>query len=180
MGIDIGGAFTITGVSGSQAFEITGAVDALIIDTTGRSFLPNQPGFCAGYPTDVGWVAQPADTWVYQNYFTTTTYAKGYSGSRFTAPVAGYYLFHVYSYHNKASSAAGTGWVYPQIYINGGAPGPHHIVGHPQPVGYSFCAEESIILNMAAGDYADMYIYASGAGTNVYRYYSGFEGYLVG
>jgi hypothetical protein len=180
MPIDIGGAFTISGASGSQALKIAGTADGLVIDTTGRSFTPNQPGFNAGLTTDPGWVAQPADTWVYQNYFNNTTYNKGYASNRFTAPVAGRYWFHVYSYHNKASSTAGTGWVYAQVYINGVAVGPHQIIGHPNPASHSYGAEQAIVLNMAAGDYADMYIYASGAGTNCYRRYSGFEGYLVG
>lgn len=181
MGIDIGGAFTVTGVTGTTAFDISaGATDALLIDTTGRSFTPNQPGFNAGLTTDPGWVANPADAWVYQNYFNNSTYSKGYASSRFTAPVTGWYYFHVYSYHYKPSSAAGTGWVYAQVYVNGAAPGPHQIIGHPQPAGYSYGAEQSIVLGLNAGDYADMYVYTSGAGTSTYRAYSGFDGYLIG
>ena len=51
MGIDLGGAFTIGGVSGVQAnspaLKIAGASDALVIDLTGRTTYPNQIGFIA-------------------------------------------------------------------------------------------------------------------------------------
>lgn len=180
MGIDVGGAFTISGTSGSQAFKIAGASDALTIDTTGRSFLPNQPGFLAGIATDPGWIAMANDGWTYQNWFNQTTYAKqGYASSRFTAPVAGHYLFIVSSYHYKPGGSAGH-WMYNQIYINGTAPGPHHIIGYPHPAGYSWGAETSVILKLAAGDYADFYLYSSSSTNNIYRAHTQFSGYLVG
>lgn len=182
MGINIGGAFNITGWDGTQSLKITGAVDGLVIDGTGRTTYPNQIGFTAGFSgTDPGWVAMPDAVWTRQSYFNNTSYNKGggYASSRFTAPVTGDYLFHAYSYHNKATSVQAH-YVYSTWYINGAAQAVYRLCGYFQPVGYSFATEIVDILHLNAGDYVDHYLYAGGAGTNVYQAYGGMEGYLVG
>jgi hypothetical protein len=183
-GVDIGGAFTLIGSGAAQSFDISaGATDALLIDPLGRTLNPNQIGFNAGFSgTDPGWVALPAAAWTRMTYFNNSTYNKGggYAASRFTAPVAGAYLFHCYNYFNKASSVQGN-YTYSTFYVNGvQVGGTHNILGHFQPVGYSFGTDTVHTLYLAAGDYVDHYIYSSAAGTNYYRMYGAFGGFLVG
>jgi hypothetical protein len=182
MGIDIGGVFTIAGVSGLQALKFAGAADALMIDTTGRTYYPNQIGFIAGYNGTGDWFAMTSATWNLQNYFNNTTYNKGggFSASRFTAPVAGSYLLHWTAYQYKPSATAGQ-YVHPQFWINGVAqPTSYRLKAYFTPAGYSFDSEIADIFYLNAGDYVDIYVYASAAGINLYRAYSQFSGFLVG
>jgi hypothetical protein len=185
MGIDIGGAFAIGGVSGTVALDISaGATDLLTIDTTGRTAYPNQIGFIAGLSgTDPGWVAQAAG-WNIQNYWNAVTYNKGggFAAGRFTAPVAGSYLFHWSGSQYKAGTAAGN-YSHPQFWVNGaGVPTAYRMKAYFTPAGgYWNSANEIVdIYYLNAGDYVDMNVYCSVAGFSIYRGYSIFAGFLVG
>ena len=182
MGIDIGGAFTIAGQSGAQALKFAGAVDAFTIDSTGRTYYPNQIGFIAGLNSDPGWIMMTANAWNLQNYHNVTTYNKGggYSAGRFTAPVAGSYLLHWTIYTNKASAPQGN-YTHPQFWVNGGGrPDSYRLKGYFSPTGYSFDGEIADIFYLNAGDYVDVYMYCGGSGIQLYRAYSQFSGFLVG
>lgn len=181
MGINIGG-FTIDGFTGSQAMKIAGASPAYTVDTTGRTYYPNQIGFIAGYNVDPGWIAWPTATWTKQTYFNNTVYNKGggYSAGRFTVPVAGAYLFHYTIYVNKPTAAQGS-HIYSNFFINGGQTNSAiRLKGHFQPVNYSFVNEDVDILYLNVGDYVEAYNYANVAGISFYPYYSEFAGMLVG
>jgi len=183
MGVDIGGAFTIAGTSGSQALKIAGASDALIIDTSGRTTYPNQIGFIAGIGTDPGWIALAAG-WNLQNWMSLAVYNKGggYSTStgRFTAPIAGSYLFHWSGYHYKPSAVPGH-YIHPMCYINGAIiQTAYRLFAYLTPTGYSFNGEIVDIYYLNAGDYVDVQIYAAAAGISIYRSHSHFSGFLVG
>jgi hypothetical protein len=183
MGIDLGGVFTIAGVSGTQALKFAGASDVLTIDTTGRTYYPNQIGFITGLNIDVGWTAQTGGVWTVQNTFNNTTYNKGfgYAGGRFTAPVTGSYLFHWVGYQYKPTATVGN-YIHPQFWVNGaGTPSSYRLKAFPTPTGYSFVGEIVDILYLNAGDYVELQIYTSGSGgISLYRYYTMFSGYLVG
>jgi hypothetical protein len=184
MAIDIGGTFTLAGASGAQALKFAGNVDNLKIDTAARTTYPNQIGFIAGLNADPGWVALTAAAWNIQNYFNNTSYntGGGYSASRFTAPVAGSYLFHWMGATYKPSSAAGN-YIHPMFYINGGAtPTSYRMKGYFSPAGGYWILRSEIvdIFYLNVGDYVDVYVYCAAAGISLYRAYSIFSGYLVG
>jgi len=182
MGIDLGGAFTIAGVSGAQALKFAGSADALTIDTTGRTYYPNQIGFIAGINTDPGWVAQTSAAWNRQNWMNNTSYNKGggYAAGRFTAPVAGSYLFHWTVYQYKPSAVQGN-YVHPQFWINGASqPTSYRLKAYFTPAGYSFDSEIADIFYLNAGDYVDIYVYSSAAGISLYQAHGLFSGFLVG
>lgn len=180
MPIDIGGAFTIEGAAAGQALKIKGAQDAFVIDAVGRTFYPNQIGFLAGYSSDPGWWGQPAGwtTWNYQN---TVAYNKGggYSAGRFTAPVAGSYMFHWMCYHYRPGVGQGA-YIHPEFWINGVATPLYRFSAYWAPTGYSFDSDIVDIHYLNVGDYVDVHIYFSHAGQSGYPAYSQFAGYLVG
>jgi hypothetical protein len=182
MGINLGGAFTIEGVSGAQALKIAGASNAFNIDTSGRTTYPNQIGFIAGVNTDSGWTAQAGAAWTIQNFQNVTSYNKGggFLNGRFTAPVAGCYLLHWTAYQYKASAVQGH-YIHPQFWVNGaGTPTTYRLLAYFSPAGYSFDSEIADIIYLNAGDYVELQIYHAAAGLSVYRAYSQFSGFLVG
>ena len=182
MGINIGGAFTVEGISGTQAFKLAGASTGFLIDTTGRTFYPNQIGFIAGISYDPGWVAQAGAAWTTQNYQDTTTYNKGggFLAGRFTAPVSGSYLFHWTGYQYKPTAVAGN-YIHPQFWVNGaGMPTSYRLRAYFTPAGYSFVGEIVDIFDLSAGDYVEARIYHSAAGISLYHAYSQFSGFLMG
>jgi hypothetical protein len=183
MGIDIGGAFTITGlVTGVQSFKIAGASDAFVIDPAGRTTYPNQICFLAGGygSTDPGWWAQPAG-WTVWNYMNNISYnvGGGYANSRFTAPVAGAYLFHWTCYHYRPGVGQGA-YIHPMFFVNGAERNLYRILAYWAPTGYSFDSDMMDIIYLNAGDYVDVHINFSNAGQSGYPYYSQFAGCLVG
>ena len=180
MGVDIGGAFTIAGVSGTQALKIAGASEAFRIDTTGRTYYPNQIGFQAGYASDPGWWAQPSGwtVWNYQNHVPYNV-GGGFSGGRFTAPVAGAYLFHWTCYHYKPSAVPGN-YIHPMLWINGTDQANYRFSAYWTPAGYSFDSDLTEMLYLNVGDYVDVHIYFSAAGMSGYPAHSHFDGWLVG
>jgi hypothetical protein len=184
MGVDIGGAFTVAGVSGTQALKIAGAFDAFTIDTTGRTFYPNQIGFSAGLNSDPSWVAMTSAVWNIQNYLNTTTFNRGgcfnTSNSRFTAPVTGAYLLYWSAYQYKPSAVPGH-YVHPMFWVNGAIrPDSYRLKAYHTPTGYSFDSEIVDIFYLNAGDYVEVQIYAAAAGISLYRAHAVFSGYLVG
>ncbi len=187
MGINLG-TFNIEGYNGgTQALRIAGGVDAFTIDTTGRTKYPNQIGFVAGVLSDIGWKDQTPG-WNLQNLFSNTSYNKGggYSASRFTAPVAGAYLFHFTVYMIKNADGAdpnnGVGqYVYPMFWINSGAyQSAYRVRGFSLTGGHTFGTEVVDIYNLNAGDFVEVYLYATDKVLASYPFYSLFSGMLVG
>jgi hypothetical protein len=142
----------------------------MTIDNLGRVTTPSQPAFMARLDTSftVGPnpTTLPAGTAVYNigGHYSTGTY-------RFTAPVAGRYLFalsiqygntggsHVSLYVNNSASFAGQGWI---------------------DFGDADGATQTMIHNLAAGDYVEAKIYHSTANTNVSTGRTKWMGYLIG
>jgi hypothetical protein len=125
-----------------------------------------------------------ANVWNIQNYHNNVTYNKGggynTSNGRFTAPVAGSYLFHWTAYQYKPSAVQGN-YVHPMFWVNGGVyVSSYRLKAYFTPAGYSFDSEIADIYYLNAGDYVEVNVYAAGAGISLYRAYSVFSGFLVG
>jgi hypothetical protein len=142
----------------------------MTIDNLGRVTTPSQPAFMARLDTSftVGPnpTTLPAGTAVYNigGHYSTGTY-------RFTAPVAGRYLFasniqyqnnggsHIALYVNNSASFAGQGWV---------------------DFGTTTGATQTMIHNLAAGDYVEAKIYHTISNTPVSTGRTKWMGYLIG
>lgn len=148
-----------------------------------------RPAFIAGYPANPGWVNPGASgTWSkINNYCTVTTlnvqncYNTG--TTRFTAPIAGPYMFMWTTYLYTDS------YVHPIFAINGSATPygtatgygntQYRIRGHGMVANYQQDAQIEEVINLAAGDYVEAWWYNSGTCYH-YPLYSLFAGVFVG
>ena len=145
------------------------------------------PAFIAGSASDVGW-ASTAPAWSkINNYCTTTVLNRGNcyntSTTRFTAPIAGPYLFiwTAYCYTDN--------YFHPIFAING-SPTPYgtatgygstqyRIRGHGMVANYNQDAQIEEIIYLAAGDYVEVWWYNASASYH-YPWYDLFQGAYVG
>ena len=170
----IGNDLEIRGSSGNIEFY-TGAADGassterMRIDSAGRVTMPYQPAFCAqsagGYRTTspVPFTSAKVNT---GGHFNTSTY-------RFTAPVAGRYVFTLLMYfdNNTANGA------YPRFVVNGSSSqGYLYMQGNSDG---DKSSSMTTMLSLSANDYVEI-TYAGSL-----NYYGGaeetqFTGYLIG
>jgi hypothetical protein len=187
MPIDVGGSYTVGGVNGSIAFSVAAGANAGIqIDTSGRTLLPNQVGFVAGWNgTDPGWQNMAFNAWGKNTWFNNTVYNKGNgfstSTTRFTAPVAGAYMFMFSSYNTKQAPAT-TGHIwYVAFGVNGAVYANFAIRGHTDPQGYSADSQHEDIVYLNVGDYVEVFFQENvSSGCQWYPNHSVFAGFLVG
>lgn len=143
----------------------------------------NIPAFIAGSTTDPGYVT-PAASGVWgkiNDYCTTTVYNRGghynTSTTRFTAPVRGPYLFIFSTYMYTAN------YTHPIFSINGGLTSgyftQYRIRGHGMAANYQQDCQIEEVMHLNAGDYVEVFWYASGASLH-YPFYSLFQGVYVG
>jgi hypothetical protein len=125
----------------------TAATARMIIDNSGRITTPTQPAFIASNPstgnTTYAAGAVVAFSTVVQNvgsYYNSST-------SRFTAPVAGFYMLYFIAYNNSPTSGLRV-----NICINGGSYAGQGSVG----VASNQDFQQTIIMYMNANDYADV------------------------
>ena len=146
---------------------------ALTINSNGQLTLPSQPSFYA---------ASTASQSVYNGgeviVFNTTRHNTGghynTSNGRFTAPVAGRYLFttNFYGYNNVRFSIT--------LTVNGSQYGPADVsplAYHENTVG-EMTTGFTLVFELAAGDYVEVRSRA-GYGSTIYRGHSHFSGQLL-
>jgi hypothetical protein len=152
----------------------TNGAARLSIDSAGRVTMPAQPSFLAqvdgGQSFSVGWNLVTIRTH-------TSTFDNGnnvnYTTERFTAPIAGKYLFSAAVTIN-GSNTDGT----ITLYKNGSDVN----CGASQAFGSNLASSNlTYVLNLAANDYIQVYYYASGSVTTRDTNFAGyFSGYLIG
>lgn len=184
-----GSSATNVGIDTDNKFKIGGwsfPIDSLSIDMSGRVITASQPAFLcytstgtahkaggswsniAAFPTSGG----AATAVAYYNIGSHWNSANG----RFTAPVAGRYVFQVGGWANY--NGAGNRYAY-CFQQNGGAY--NFIGGGGTTAADSPMAGYSAILNLAAGDYIDLAMFSAVTmGMGSPSHYMWWGGYLLG
>lgn len=189
VGIDIAGVYTINDGAGLDVINIgsTSLNPNFYLDGSGRCFQPGQIGFMAGRNPDPGLYANTiASTWQVQNNFNNVTYNVGSgfntSTGRFTAPVAGTYMFTSAAYILKNTATVGY-FIYVYIAMNGSVYilDPRGWEGTPG----AYVADGAIsdLWHMNVGDYAELWYYNTYTANNGFQPYEGyqsFSGFLIG
>ena len=163
-----------SGGAGNSGFGIgtTTSGDYLQIDTSGRVTMPYQPMFTATAPSNQNMSATSNTILPLTNAFVNVGSHYNTSTKRFTAPVAGQYVFHLSGMVDSSITSTTNNSII-SLYKNGSQLAYTHIYG-PHPAGGSF----TIILTAAANDYFEMY------GQKIYLQYGNyitmFSGQLIG
>lgn len=185
MGFNLAGT-ELTGVSGLEV--VSGSAQFLRINPTGlfRRYAM-QPMFRAGQSGTAAGVAYGTSTWapIVLNA-TNVNVGSCYntSNGRFTAPVAGMYLFSATGYH--VGAAAGHA-IHGMFWVNGDsnlrrptAGSCHRLHCHGAAAGHSGDTETTEMIALLAGDYVQFYNASNAVDNTFYPQYSHFEGYLLG
>lgn len=168
--------FGLGGTTSNDALGIWhNAAWRLQVDNNGRVTMPYQPAFSVQGTGTQAWSGAAVATKVVMNGSVLINRGSYYSttNSRFTAPVAGAYQFHM-------SSAITTNNTGPEIYVykNGAL-----TVGN-LAIGYDALYNTfggTTILDLVAGDYVEMYINNNnGTSFTVDRTHTLFSGFLIG
>lgn len=150
------------------------------IDTEGRMTLPYQPAFIMSKAAgDSG--ALSSNTVLEFNYsfgnrgshYNTSTY-------RFTAPVAGFYMFCVHLYHQLQTSGATSRVMIKKNgveFYNGVDVIPHAYITAPTTADCT--TTTSMIMELAVNDYVNVAV-RNGSTSRYYGAHSHFYGYLIG
>lgn len=160
-------------VSGASA---TARTELMRVKGNGQVLRPLQPSFLA-YSGSGGFTVTAGSWYNISNALTVVSYdiASNYSGGRFTAPVAGRYLFYAGGWSSISSNGERYAW---SAVVNGGS---QTFIG-----GGNYCLTDtplsgySIVYNLAAGDYVDLLAFSAVGGTwgaGTHRVYWG--GYLL-
>ena len=156
--------------------------DEVVLDTTGRMTIPNQPSFQA-YGASQWQTVTSGNTQVIALNVAASNIGNDYNTSnyRFTAPVAGQYLFSINCYcrletHDDDSNHA---YIFLQkngvTYINSIAIYGYYNSGDVDQT-QNICG----LMTMAAGDYATAALNAASGDASAYRGATTFSGFLVG
>ena len=168
-GLTVGGSFTSLGIDDNATST------AVTIDSSGRVTMPYQPAFMArpDSATDSGLVVT---SW-------TTANANDYNignhlvSDRFTAPIAGKYLFSFSGLYLRGT----TGWSRIWTLVNGVQVIDGLDLKTTDSGNVYNMISYSVILNLSVGDYVQ--IQADDEGSNGYLYanpYTRWAGYLLG
>jgi len=146
------------------------------IDTSGRVTMPNQPFFSCklNSQTSTSGGTVKLNSWVSLGSYGGL--GSHFANSRFTAPIAGNYLFNYSGLHHSGATSGGYSRAY--TYVNGSTVidglGDEDTEGPYQRLAYS------VILKLSANDYVEIYCNASSSNAFIYDYYTTWSGYLLG
>lgn len=148
---------------------------------------PNTPLFIAGGSGTAAYGNQ----WAVPTFFNRTVVNRGggwNNSSRFTAPIAGYYWFHIHLYGYKYPSSNNDSYTHPDIWVNGsstyrkGSPTTSYRLRSRTVYNdtYSWDTRITELIYLAQGEYAEPYTYFGSGTQTVFGYHSMIAGYLVG
>jgi hypothetical protein len=146
---------------GVQTIQHTNGTDAMTIDSTGRILTPARPSFLAGKTS-----AQSITSNTRILVTLTDTITQGHNtgghwsnaNSRFTAPIAGVYVFSA----QLQISSHGTGdYHLARLEKNGTALNPAYHINYPGASAH-YTASFTIPVELAANDYVDLHTQSGG------------------
>ena len=160
-------------LSGTQGISSNGIAFVPTPDSLGRTLSPNQPSFLVGMPAgSVAYILGQKVTFNFASHNVGNNFDT--VNSRFTAPLAGRYLFmtNIYCYtadtqicFRKNNTETNTG----------SDVSPLSIV--PVAAGHKGM---TTIFNLAVGDYIEVFLRTAGTAGNLYGGHSHFSGHLLG
>jgi hypothetical protein len=185
MGLNIGGN-TIT--QASSVLTVSAGA-AMQMRSAGAVVRPNQCQFQAIGNQAITWVDFPVSTWNKMPFVTALLNINAcYSTatSRFTAPVAGMYLFQASCWILK--DGANDGYYFHPIFgVNGQIAGGtaagqinYRIRGYGIPFASYSDSQITQVYSLAAGDFVEHYIYTSPGPSRYHAPYQRFTGFLLG
>lgn len=165
------------------SFGISGGTEAIRWHEAGHVVKPNQPSFLARGNTGA-WVTVSSGTqqnvafgnvvFDLANNFSTST-------NRFTAPVAGKYLFHFHCYMRLTSNDDDTNYATTRFYKNGSVyENYHNILGYNNSGDSDQIGPLTAIIDLAATDYVTAGLKANSGNAEFYQPNCNFTGYLLG
>ena len=161
----------------------TSGTTRMTIDSSGIVTKPNHPSFLARGNTG-GWVAVSSGN--EQNVaFGNVVFDVGSnfstSNNRYTAPVAGKYLFHFHCYLRLTSNDDDTNYATTRFYKNGNVYENYHNISGYNNLGDSDQHRPlTAIIDLAATDYVTAGCKANSGGMEFYQPNCNFTGYLIG
>ncbi len=169
---------TMTGALALPSGGLNVGSGQLSVDGSGRIMMPNQPAFSVTGPysgniNPISVAAGGGFVVLWQGVFLNVGSCYSTSTGRFTAPIAGRYVFHA-----SASASAAYGGPYLAIRVNGSLQAASMAICYSS-TGYSRGAA-TIIVSLAANDYVDTYFGAYNVTSAIDLSYSSFSGHLIG
>tara|TARA_R100001510_G_scaffold28839_1_gene25511 strand:+ start:1180 stop:1929 length:750 start_codon:yes stop_codon:yes gene_type:complete len=166
---DAGGGAYSNSIGGSSLHILNNNNSGIVMDTSGRVTMPNQPSFCA-YQT-ASHTTTNGQIYNFTALQTNVGNSFSLSGDRFTAPIGGTYYF---SFYQLTGNDASSGDI--RFLKNGAAIEAAYGYGVVNHTGHKQ-ATLNIVITLAANDYCQI----MSIGTNVWNDRHGnFSGFLIG
>ena len=187
-GVDSANTNIMGSLSNHDIRFITNTTEQGRITTAGLHTKPNQPSFAA-YSNNGNWVTttQGNQTTITFNntFYNVGSHFKTDAGTgqyeRFTAPVAGKYVFHLKTYVRLETLDDDSNHGYTRIRVNGSAfMNSYNIFGYNNSGDSDQNADLTIICNLAANDYVHCDVSAASGSMSFYNSACVFMGYMLG
>lgn len=162
---------------------LSGVSERMKIDTAGRVTTPNQPAFLAGIASAADETYSPGQAITFNATQVNTGNHFNTSNGKFTAPVAGAYMFNYGTLFTN--SGGNTQSMQISLNVNGSYPAVsggdvYSILGcTPNSLGGNILLTSSLVLYLAANDVVDIRN-RSGNNLRIYKGHTYFSGHLIG
>jgi hypothetical protein len=151
----------------------TNGAERLLIDSAGRVTMPFQPMFSA-FSNNTSPITTSATPRIMPYGNVTTNTGSFFSSNRFTAPIAGRYLF---SFSALGLTGGGANL---SLFKNGASLGGGGSNARAITTTNEANIAQSVIVTLAASDYVEVYYYNDGGGNSFFGAHGSFCGSLLG
>lgn len=178
------GTLKLEATGANQVVVATNGVNRIITDSSGRVTKPFQPAFqvvgAVSGSISAGSKIEFTDAAVANAVFNTGGHWSN-ANDRFTAPVAGKYLFYCAIYYQNASTTFGS--IAPRINGSQITAGDTFLLFDGGTVNLGSTdnqAKGAFVFDLAANDYVELFVRTGATTLSVYSGHSFFGGYLLG